>query len=89
MKHECSQKEVIGKLQDNDITINTKLDDLKSQITLIKEQIEGLVKLNQEVKNIKAAWNIGGVIGYTAVKVVLGITVILGALYSLREWLRK
>jgi hypothetical protein len=66
----------------NDRAVDKKLDALG-------KQMESLIALNTEVSNIKIAWKVGTSAGATIVKIVLAITVLLGALYAVKGWFKK
>jgi phosphomannomutase len=63
--------------------------EVDEKLEAIKKQLEGLIELNQEVSNIKVAWKVGKTAGANIVKFVLGMTVILGAIYGIREWFKR
>lgn len=60
---------------------------MEDKIDALSTQISSLIELNTDVKNIKIAWNLGTIFGEKLVKITLGATVILGALYAIKKWI--
>ncbi|MHC1728056.1 MAG: hypothetical protein AB9866_18980 [Syntrophobacteraceae bacterium] len=68
--------------QEHDMAVNHKLDYLSSQM-------KDLIELNTDVSNIKVAWKVGKMAGASIVKFILAMTVIFGAIYAIKEWIKK
>lgn len=63
--------------------------ELDKKLTNLSSQMTELLELNKDVSNIKIAWKVGKTVGYTLTKFIIAMTVILGAIFALKEWLKK
>jgi DNA repair exonuclease SbcCD ATPase subunit len=68
--------------QAHDKAIDTKLNEISAQIT-------SLIELNTDVNNIKIAWKVGKSVGYNITKFIIAVTVILGAIWALRDFFTR
>ena len=74
--------ENIKPLQESDRAILNSLKKIESKLDIVMPTIK-------EINDIKKAWNLAGIFGSTVVKIVVSVGIILGGLYSLKEWFRK
>jgi len=59
-----------------------KLNEMSDKLDIVMPTVV-------EINNVRNAWNIGSVFGGWIVKSVIGISVILTAIYALKEWIKK
>jgi len=68
--------------QEHDKLIDDKLNQ-------ISQQMSNLIELNTDVSNIKIAWKVGKSVGYNITKFIIAMTVILGAIWALRDFFTR
>lgn len=71
----------------------------EEQVKTIKEILECQRETNakldavmptiEEINDIRSAWRIGGTVGSVLVKTILGIGVVITAIYAIKEWVKK
>lgn len=74
----------------NDLEKHRKHEkEMSDKLDKIANQMTSLIELNTDVSNIKIAWRVGKSFGASVVKFTLAATVILGAIYAIKEWIKK
>ena len=64
-------------------------NDFLLEMKKINMKLDAMTPTIKEIQDFKTAWNIGGSFGSWLVKFVLGIGVIMGAIFALKEWIKK
>jgi len=68
-----------------DENIKPILDTLKK----MDDKMDVIMPTVKEINDLRRAWTITGSVGSCIVKAVIGIGVILGAIYAIKDWIRK
>ena len=78
----------------NELQKENKVQE-KSILELLETQKKILVKLDEvlptirEINNMRNAWTWTGRFMSIVIKIVIGVGVLIGAIYSIREWVRR
>ena len=62
---------------------------ISDQLKIMNDKLDAVMPTIKEINNIRNAWNYVGVWGATIAKIVIAVSVILGGIYAIKEWIKK
>ena len=68
---------------------NKTLNRLIDEISEMNDKLEEAMPTVREINKIRDAWIVGSILGGWMVKFVIGVGIILSAIYAFREWIKK
>jgi len=68
---------------------NKTLNRLIDEISEMNDKLEEAMPTVREINKIRDAWTVGSILGGWMVKFVIGVGIILSAIYAFREWIKK
>lgn len=63
--------------------------DFLSELKKIHDKLNEMTPTIEEIKDLQTAFKVGRSLGARLVAFVVGTGIILGAIYSVREWIKK
>ena len=62
---------------------------MMKQLQRVEKKLDAVMPTIKEINNVRNAWKIAGLFGGLVVKFVIGMSIILGAIYAIKEWVKK
>lgn len=91
--HDCTQDKKISQLS---CKLDKHIEDQKEHEKSLDDKLDGIIvqmkellELNSEVGNIKIAWKVGKNIGLGLMAFIMFMSIVSGAIYALKEWIKR
>jgi hypothetical protein len=63
--------------------------NIKPVLDEMNKKLDAVLPTIKEINDLKKAWQITGFIGSCVVKIVIGVGIIIGGCYAMKDWIKK